>query len=152
MPPAVTVYKRLKKRHELIGMASADDYVFLPTYRSDESKEKDEKARDDALIQIQRQFSVIMESTNIGDGPNDERRTLYSLRHTCIMYRLLYGDGMDLLTLANNARTSPDMIARFYASQLTGEMSIDMIQSRRARRTRMPHRFLPEASESSELD
>ena len=146
---AVAVYKRLKERHAQIGMAKADDYVFLPMYRSDESKEKDEKARDDALIQIQRQFAVIMESTNIGDGPNDERRTLYSLRHTCIMYRLLYGDGMDLLTLANNARTSPDMIARFYASQLTGEMNIDMIQSRRARRMRVPHRALPQASELS---
>lgn len=50
------------------------------------------------------------------------------------MYRLIYGDGMDLLTLATNARTSIDMIARFYASQLTGEMNIDMIQSRRGRR------------------
>lgn len=147
---AVTVYKRLKERHALIGMAKADDYVFLPTYRNDESKEKDEKARDDALIQIQRQFSVIMESTNIGDGPNGERRTLYSLRHTCIMYRLLYGDGMDLLTLANNARTSPDMIARFYASQLSGEMNIDMIQSRRARRMRLPHRALPQPTDSYE--
>ena len=147
---AVTVYKRLKERHALIGMAKADDYVFLPTYRNDESKEKDEKARDDALIQIQRQFAIVMESADIGDGPNDERRTLYSLRHTCIMYRLLYGDGMDLLTLANNARTSPDMIARFYASQLTGEMNIDMIQSRRARRMRLPHRAFPQPSESSE--
>lgn len=147
---AVTVFKRLRERHAQIGMAKADDYVFLPTYRNDESKEKDEKARDDALIQIQRQFSVVMESADIGDGPNDERRTLYSLRHTCIMYRLLYGDGMDLLTLANNARTSPDMIARFYASQLTGEMNIDMIQSRRARRMRLPHRALPQTSDSSE--
>ncbi len=59
---------------------------------------------------------------------------LHLIRHTCIMYRLIYGDGMDLLTLATNARKSVDMIARFYASQLTGEMNIDMIQSRRARR------------------
>jgi Phage integrase SAM-like domain len=147
---AVTVYKRLKERHGLIGMAKADDYVFLPMYRSDESKEKDEKARDDALIQIQRQFAIVMESAALGDGPNDERRTLYSLRHTCIMYRLLYGDGMDLLTLANNARTSPDMIARFYASQLTGEMNIDMIQSRRSRRMRVPNRDFTQSSEGSE--
>ena len=43
---------------------------------------------------------------------------------------------MDLLTLATNAQTSVDMIARFYASQLTGEMNIDMIKSRGARRVR----------------
>ena len=52
------------------------------------------------------------------------------------MNRSIYGDGMDLLTLATNAQTSVDMIARFYASQLTGEMNIDMIKSRGARRVR----------------
>jgi hypothetical protein len=138
MHRAVDAYERLLKRHKAIGLAKPDDYVFLPTYRYDGTDDKDgakdKKARDDALIQIQRQFAVVMEAAELGDGPNEERRTLYSLRHTCIMYRLIYGDGMDLLTLATNARTSVDMIARFYASQLTGEMNIDMIQSRRARR------------------
>jgi Phage integrase SAM-like domain len=134
MHHAVTVYKRLKERHSQLGMAKPDDYVFLPMYHDSQNEVKDRKAREDALIQIQRQFAVVMESAELGDGPNDEHRTLYSLRHTCIMYRLLYGYGMDLLTLANNARTSPDMISRFYASQLTGEMNIDMIQSKRSRR------------------
>ncbi len=133
---AVTVYKRLKARHALIGKADPEDYVFLPTFSDPSNKQKDEKAREDALIQLQRQFAVVMDQAKVGDGPNGESRTLYSLRHSCIMYRLLYGDGMDLLTLANNARTSPDMISRFYASQLVGEMNIDMIQSRRARRQR----------------
>jgi hypothetical protein len=136
MHRAVVFYKRLRERHEVLGLAKPDDYVFLPTYRHDDPK-KDEKAREDALIHIQRQFAVILAESGVGDGPNDERRTLYSLRHSCIMYRLLYGDGMDLLTLANNARTSPDMISRFYASQLTGEMNIDMIQSRRVKRNKL---------------
>ena len=77
---------------------------------------------------------MIIDAADLGDAPNDDRITLYSLRHTSLMYRLIYGNGMDLLTLATNARTSVDMIVRFYASQLTGEMNIDMIQSRRARR------------------
>ena len=47
------------------------------------------------------------------------------------MYRLMYGEGMDLLTLARNARTSPEMIDRHYASKLTGEHNIAMIQSDR---------------------
>jgi hypothetical protein len=37
----------------------------------------------------------------------------------------------DLLTLARNARTSVEMIERFYASQLTPEMNIALLQSRR---------------------
>jgi hypothetical protein len=58
-------------------------------------------------------------------------RTLYCLRHTSIMFRLLYGQGIDMLTLARNARTSVQMIERFYASALDGEMNVGMLQSRR---------------------
>lgn len=49
---------------------------------------------------------------------------------------------MDRLTLARNARnarnarTSVQMIERFYASSLTGEMNVDMLQSRRKSRVR----------------
>jgi hypothetical protein len=64
-------------------------------------------------------------------GARGEERSLYSPRHNCIMYRLLYGEGLDLLTLARNARTSTEMIERFYASHLEGEMNIEMLQSRR---------------------
>ena len=53
------------------------------------------------------------------------------------MYRLMYGEGMDLLTLARNARTSAEMIERFYASHLTAEMNIDMIQSRRSKKRKL---------------
>jgi hypothetical protein len=63
-------------------------------------------------------------------------RTLYSLRHTAIMFRLLYGEGIDMLTLARNARTSVQMIERFYASSLTGEMNVGLLQSRRKAKAR----------------
>jgi hypothetical protein len=53
------------------------------------------------------------------------------LRHTAITFRLLYGNGIDLLTLARNARTSVEMIEKFYSSTLTAEMNIEMLQSRR---------------------
>jgi hypothetical protein len=42
-----------------------------------------------------------------------ETRTLYSLRHSSIMFRLMFGRTVDTLTLARNARTSPEMIDRF---------------------------------------
>ncbi len=47
------------------------------------------------------------------------------------MFRLLYGQGIDMLTLARNARTSVNMIERFYASNLSGEMNVGMLHSRR---------------------
>jgi hypothetical protein len=41
---------------------------------------------------------------------------MYSFRHSAITFRLLYGQGIDLLTLARNARTSADVINTYYAS------------------------------------
>ena len=60
-------------------------------------------------------------------------RSLYSLRHSAITFRLLYGQGIDLLTLARNARTSVEVINKHYASTLSGEQNIGLLQSRRSR-------------------
>ena len=38
---------------------------------------------------------------------------------------------VDTLTLARNARTSPEMIDRFYAAPLQGEMNVGELQSKR---------------------
>jgi hypothetical protein len=43
----------------------------------------------------------------------------------------LCGKKIDLLTLARNARTNVQMIERFYASNLTAEMNIDLLQGKR---------------------
>jgi hypothetical protein len=42
-----------------------------------------------------------------------------------------FGRGVDTLTLARNARTSPEMIDRFYAAPLQGEMNVGELQSKR---------------------
>jgi hypothetical protein len=47
------------------------------------------------------------------------------------MFRLLYGASIGTLKLARNARTSPEMIDRFYAAPLMGEMAIAALQSKR---------------------
>ena len=60
-----------------------------------------------------------------------EPRSLYSLRHSSIMFRLMFGRTVDTLTLARNARTSPEMIDRFYAAPLQGEMNVGELQSKR---------------------
>ena len=101
-----------------------DIYVFMPN----------EENRDKALKDLQVYFSLLTNHLGLKKGPNQEERTLYSLRHTCIMYRLMYGQGIDLLTLARNARTSPEMIDRFYARHLHGEMNLELLQSKRSRK------------------
>ena len=76
-------------------------------------------------------FHWVMADCGLSTGPLGQKRTLYSLRHTAITFRLLYGQGIDMLTLARNARTSVNMIERFYASSLSGEMNVGMLHSRR---------------------
>ncbi len=119
--PAVRIYETLRRHMQRKGMASAEDYLFLPQI----------KDREAAVYLLGKYFRRILETAGLRDGNLGQKRTIYSLRHTAIMYRLLYGKGIDLLTLARNARTSVDMIERFYASNLTAEMNIDLLQSRR---------------------
>jgi hypothetical protein len=45
------------------------------------------------------------------------------------MFRMIHGEGIDLLTIARSARTSVEMIDRFYAKHLTAEMNIAQLQS-----------------------
>ena len=126
MPQAVRAYQKLRQYHaEQNGSrkVSASDYVFVPDYPS----------RDHALQLLQHQFEVILAVTGLRSDINGEFRSLYSLRHSSIMYRLLYGDGINTLVLARNARASVEMIDRFYAKPLSGEMDIGMLQSRRKR-------------------
>jgi integrase len=80
---------------------------------------------------IDRHFKKLLEYCDLRYGVRGQTRTLYSLRHTAITFRLLYGKGIDLLTLAKNARTSVEMIEKHYASELTAEMNVGMLHSRR---------------------
>jgi hypothetical protein len=125
MPWAVRVYERICERRKQ-GMPEGhkiplDEYVFMPNAAS----------RDDAMKKLQRQLEVVLEMTKLRKSNSGEPRTMYSLRHSSIMFRLLYGRGIDTLTLARNARTSPEMIDRFYAAPLQGEMNIEQLQSKR---------------------
>lgn len=120
--PAVRVYEALFARAQAQGHADANDYVFLPQ----------EKNREHALALFNFWLKWVLRQAGLTlTDSHGQARTLYSLRHTSITFRLLYGQGIDMLTLARNARTSVNMIERFYASTLTGEMNVAMLQSRR---------------------
>ena len=122
MRAAVHVYETARARAQAAGRAGPEDYVFLP----------EEKDRDYALAVVGFWFKWVMREAGLPTHDQWGRaRTLYCLRHTAIMFRLLYGQGIDVLTLARNARTSVQMIERFYASALDGEMNVAMLQSRR---------------------
>ena len=137
MELAVKVYDRLKNKHKAAGLGvGPNDYVFMPQYAN----------RDYAYKELARQFDVLLWSTGLGKDARGADRTLYSLRHTCIMYRLMFGVGMSTLVLAKNARTGEDMLKRFYASQLEGVDNIKMLQSRRRKQqvTKRPEDYIEE--------
>jgi integrase len=123
--PAVQVYESALAHGQSLGFGRPDDYVFLPG----------ELDWNYALAVLGFWFKWVMREAGVSPVDSLGRlRTLYCLRHTSIMFRLLYGQGIDMLTLARNARTSVQMIERFYASALDGEMNVAMLQSRRTQR------------------
>ena len=124
--PAVRLYERLLKQQQCQGFGRPDDFLFLPL----------EQNRNYGLAVLGWMFRHLLDKLGLRNGPHGHPRTLYSLRHTAITLRLLYGTGIDMLTLARNARTSVEMIERHYASALTAERNIGMLQSKRGPRQR----------------
>ena len=122
--PAVQIYNEICKHYAPLNMCAADDYLFLPAI----------KDRTYAMLIVSVMFNWILEHTGHKLNPNGKPRSLYSLRHSAITFRLLYGQGIDLITLARNARTSVEVINTHYASTVTGEQNIAMLQSRRPRK------------------
>ncbi len=121
LPPAVNVYKSLLAHQTARGYGGEDDYVFFP----------EESNRRLILDIVGWLFNWILHDLGIKRGPHGTDRTLYSLRHTAITFRLIYGGSIDLLTLARNARTSVEMIEKFYASTLSAEMNIALLHGKR---------------------
>ncbi len=123
LQPAVRIYQQLTQHYSAKNLAAPDDYLFLPHLRD----------RAYAHWVLSFYFNWVLARTGLKLGAHGQERSLYSLRHSSITFRLLYGQGIDLLTLARNARTSVDMINQHYASTVTGEQNIGMLQSRRTR-------------------
>lgn len=121
LPNAVPLYQRILMQQQKNGFGRPNDYVFFP----------EESNRLLVLNIIGWLFNWILNDLNIKRGPHGIDRSLYSLRHTAITFRLIYGGGIDLLTLARNARTSVEMIEKHYASTLAAEMNVALLHSKR---------------------
>lgn len=138
MGAAVGIYKDLIDFQQSQNRGiEKDDFVFFPHMRGEHSNKKNIKTktnRDYALQTIRRQFEAILEEADLKKSPSGAPRTIYSLRHTAIMFRLTLGDKIDSLTLAKNARTSVEMLERFYARHLQPEMNVGKLQSTKARK------------------
>ena len=102
----VDMYKRLKEMH---GDTKLDDYIFMPNNFN----------RDTVKRIFQEQFRFVVQTAELFFDENNQKRTLYSLRHTAIQMRLVLSGGkINLLALAQNCGTSVEMIERYYAKYL----------------------------------
>jgi hypothetical protein len=123
---AVRIYEQIVKTNTARGLAKPDDYLFMPQLRD----------RHYMLAVLSFHLNWVLGVTGLKDGAHGQPRSMYSFRHSAITFRLLYGQGIDLLTLARNARTSVDVINTYYASTVTGEQNIALLQSRRTRKAK----------------
>ena len=118
MPTAAVVYERLRQRNEAFGTAKSDDFVFFPQYPN----------REYALQTIRRQFEFVLERSGLRKDRLGRNRTLYSLRHSALMYRFLKGN-VDVFVLARNALTSVGQLERFYLSHAASKDRIESLHS-----------------------
>jgi integrase len=105
MPGAVTPFQRLKKRNN----PGPTDKLFPKNHR--------------AL------FNNVLDELKLKTDRDGRRRTAYSLRHSYISFRLM--EGANHLQIANNCRTSVDMIEKFYAIHLRNRVNAADINVRR---------------------
>jgi integrase len=114
-PLAVTVYDRLSKLHKDMGYGDSQDFIFFPEL----------KDRGYAFQCLRLQFNAALTKANLKKDSRGKPRTLYSLRHSAIMFRLLNAGKLDYATFSTNCRTSIPMLERFYLSHLKAEMNME---------------------------
>jgi len=108
MPSAVRPFERLVKRNE----PEPTDRLFPHDHK--------------------KQFNRILNELGLKFDRNGNRRTLYSLRHSYISFRLL--EGADIYQIAKNCRTSVEMIEKHYAVHLKNNLDATAINTRKPRR------------------
>ncbi len=99
--------KKAIEKLEAYKPVDPDAFVFFPYYPN----------RTTMMSVWGRLFRAVLEKSNI-EKTTGKNISLYSLRHTAIMYRLMFGK-VDTLILAKNARTSQGVIEQFYGAHLT---------------------------------
>lgn len=77
-------------------------------------------------------FNKILDKTGLKFDREGNARTLYSLRHSYICYRL--SEGADVYNIAKNCRISVEVIQKHYASHIKNLLDAAMINTRRPRR------------------
>lgn len=111
-----------------VGYCKSRDKAVRPFERMIERNNPDPT---DRLFPVdhKRQFNRVLEENGLKFDREGNRRTLYSLRHSYISFRLL--EGADIYQIAKNCRTSVEMIEKHYAVHLKNQLNAAAINVRR---------------------
>ena len=125
MPGAVHPFERLHKRRlEELNRVEFDEQTadkLLPTTRLFRKYNRE-------------LFNTILREEGLKHDRDGRVRTAYSLRHTYISMRLM--EGADIYQIANNCRTSVQMIEQFYAAHIKDRLDTKSINVERPRAAR----------------
>ncbi len=125
MPNAVYPFQNLRKRREQelkeLGKTEEEIPKLLP-------KMKVFRGFNRAM------FNNVLAEEGLKFDRDGKRRTAYSLRHTYISMRLM--EGADVYQVANNCRTSVQMIEEHYASHIKNRLDAAAINVQRPRAVR----------------
>ena len=125
MPKAVYFYNRIiQLRHQQGFGVKPDDYLFQPQHLN----------RDTAYRHLARQFDVVLEAADLKMGERGINRSLYSMRHTSLLFAAKRNTKLSRDVLASNARTSTLMLDRHYLSTLENEDLADALHARDKRK------------------
>ncbi len=149
MPRAAIFYKQLRElaineklklsKKSKSEVSIEEDYVFYAGYEN----------RTYAYQQIYRQFELALQTAGMKTNRNGDVLTPYSLRHTSIMYRLIYGGEINTTKIAKNARTSTEIIERFYVAQLeSSDVTKDLHKRKQPRQKREPKIFISQGHDA----
>ena len=108
MPGAVRPFERLVERHRY----GPTDLLFPNDHK--------------------KQFNRVLNELGLKFDRDGQSRSLYSLRHSYISFRLL--EGADIYQVAKNCRTSVEMIEKHYATHLKDNLDASAINVRKVRR------------------
>lgn len=125
MPGAVFPFQRLltRRNDELRELRMTADEITkaLPTTKLFRKFNRDA-------------FNNILREEGLKHDRDGRVRTAYSLRHTYISMRLM--EGADIYQIANNCRTSVQMIEQFYAAHIKDRLDVRSINVQRPKAAR----------------
>ena len=106
----------------------AADIYFKNILRRDDGKNdfllfNDLRDRESYVMdRVSRIFRIIRDTADLSEDRYGQKHTLYNLRHSALCFPIIKTQGTDLFALAKNARTSVDMLEKFYLSHLTPQL------------------------------